>query len=378
MLIRKKALTIVCLLALKVLFTTVDEKKRFVVDLVDADENNIWQHSTFEEQGVEAELYHVDTAAWLAAEFGNPKYADGFTLRAAVRKVDGQRAWSCPADTDAWLGHQAAVDVIANGAVVAALQLYSDKSLLSNKGTWVYPLKAVLLNAPFAARTDIRNMRNIAFFPELQRPQGMPLEQFKEAKRAIHHRVLLTTLAPLKQLSQSGEALADPSGVKRWVLPRLLNYVGDDPECKTAAGVYVSGQGKKPCEMCYCPLQQMNQVLDDYPPRTVAEQLQIMGRIEQEGQKSKAAAQRESAEWSTHFIREHGLFGFAGQHLVWGNPFLCFGYDSLHVDQLGLWPDLVKCIKPFCDTVGVETNLGRSCGSAVLARMNDNLPEMPR
>ena len=42
MLIRKKALTIVCLLALKVLFTRVDEKKRFVVDLVDADENNIW------------------------------------------------------------------------------------------------------------------------------------------------------------------------------------------------------------------------------------------------------------------------------------------------------------------------------------------------
>lgn len=228
----------------KVLFRTVDEKKSFVLDLVAGDETNLWKQSTFEEQGVKAEVYHVDTVEWLAAEFGNPKYADGFTLRAAVRTVNGQRAWSCPADNDVWLGHQAAVDVIAEGAVVAAIQLYSDKSLLSNKGTWVYPLKAVLLNAPFSARTDIRNMRNIAFFPEIKRPQGMPMEQFKTAKRAIHHRVLQITLQPLKNLSHLGESLADPSGVKRWVLPRLCNYVGDDPECKTAAGVYVSGQGR--------------------------------------------------------------------------------------------------------------------------------------
>ena len=213
----------------QVLFRTVDEKKRFVLDLVAGDEDNIWQQTTFEEQGIKAELYHVDTAQWLAAEFGDAKYAEGFTLRAAVRTVNGERAWSCPADSDVWLGHQAEVDVIAEGAVVAAIQLYSDKSLLSNKGTSVYPLKAVLLNAPFATRSDIRNMRNIAFFPEIKRPQGMPLEQFKEAKRAIHHRVLHITLQPPKQLSVTGQALADPSGKRHWVLPRLCNYVGDDP-----------------------------------------------------------------------------------------------------------------------------------------------------
>ncbi len=256
----------------QVLFRTVDDKKKFVLDFVAEDENNTWRQSTFQEQGVEAELYHVDTAEWLAAEFGNPKYAQGFTLRAAVRMVNGQRAWSCPADSDVWNGHQADVDVIANGAVVAAIQLYSDKSLLSNKGTSVYPLKAILLNAPFAARTDIKNMRNIAFFPEIKRPHGMPMEQFKAAKRAIHHRVLQITLEPLKRLSKAGESLSDPSGVSQWVLPRLCNYVGDDPECKTAAGVYVSGQGQKPCEMCYCPLHQLNQGLEDFAPRTVAEQ----------------------------------------------------------------------------------------------------------
>lgn len=142
--------------------------------------------------------------------------------------------------------------------------------------------------------------------------------------------------------------------------------------------MYISGQGRKPCEMCYCPLQQLNQVLDDFAPRTVAEQRRIMGCIEQEGLRSRAAAQRESAETSTHFIREHGLLRFAGEESEWGNPFLCFGYDSLHIDQLGLWVDLVKCIKPFCDTIGAEANLGRSCGSAVLARMNDILQETPR
>ena len=94
-------------------------------------------------------------------------------------------------------------NVIANGAVVAAIQLYSDKSLLNNKGTSVYPLKAVLLNAPFAARTDIKNMRNIAFFPEIKRPQGMSVEQYKAVKRAIHHRMLQITLEPLKRLSKS-------------------------------------------------------------------------------------------------------------------------------------------------------------------------------
>lgn len=59
----------------KVLFRIVEEKKKFVIDLAE-DEANIWQHSTWEEQGIKVELYHVDTAEWLAAEFGNPKYAD--------------------------------------------------------------------------------------------------------------------------------------------------------------------------------------------------------------------------------------------------------------------------------------------------------------
>ena len=63
--------------------------------------------------------------------------------------------------------------------------------------------------------------------------------------------------------------------------------------------------------MCYYPLHQLNQVLHDFPPRTVAHQRNIMDRIAQEGQESKAAVQRESAEMSTHFIREHGLVGFA-------------------------------------------------------------------
>lgn len=113
----------------------------------------------------------------------------------------------------------------------------------------------------------------------------------------------------------------------------------------------MSGQGQTPCENCYCPLHQLNQVLEDFAPRTMAEQQRIMAAVEEAGQQSRAAAARKSAGSSTHLIREHGLFGFAGEDTEWGNPFLCFGYhdDSLHIDQLGLWVDLMKCIKPFCD-----------------------------
>lgn len=163
----------------QVLFRTVDDKKKFVLDFVAEDENNTWRQSTFQEQGVEAELYHVDTAEWLAAEFGNPKYAQGFTLRATVRMVNGQRAWSCPADSDVWNGHQADVDVIANGAVVAAIRLYSDKSLLSNKGTSVYPLKAILLNAPFAGSAS----RTCATSRSSQRSRGLMACQWNSSRQ---------------------------------------------------------------------------------------------------------------------------------------------------------------------------------------------------
>ena len=337
---------------------------KFVQDLVINDPNNHWMTHSWEVDGIEVEVHYLDTAAWLQSEFSKTAYREGFTLRPVQRMVNGERAWSCPADCDPWLRHQFVIEVEAAGAVVAALQLYSDKSLLNNKGTAVYPLKAVLLNAPYTQRVLTANMQNIAFSPEVKKPKGMSEDAFRRAKLQIHHQVLDLALGPLKELSKSGVEVRNPSGERHWAFPRLCHYCGDDPECKLCAGVYVSGKPEKPCEQCYCPFDQQNKLDLEHPARTVRQQQGIIQAIRAAETVSVAAGKREAAKWSTHAVEKHGLFGFEGEHTEWGNPFLCFGYDNLHTDLLGLWVDLVRNIKAFCDALTEGCGQGRAIGAA--------------
>ena len=176
------------------------------------DLTNTWTVTQLSVMGITVNFHHVHTGEWLRYEYNNAAYKEGFVVRPAKLYVDGERRWTCPADSDAWVELQ---DDLGGAGVVAALQLYSDKSLLNMKGTSMYPLKAILLNAPLGARMQLGNMQDIAAFPILQQPPGMSDENYKIAALLIHHQCLQIVLEPLKLWSHVGEPMVDPFGAKQ-------------------------------------------------------------------------------------------------------------------------------------------------------------------
>ncbi|GFH31293.1 uncharacterized protein HaLaN_30306, partial [Haematococcus lacustris] len=138
---------------------------------------------------VKVEFHHVNLATWLAGEFSNEDYIDNFVLLPREQWREGNRsasiasalAWSSshqqlfphthvvicycrvfdgPHTGDVWLDHQESLP--PNGRV-AAIQLYSDKTRLDNRGRQAHPITACLLNIGYTQRQ--KSLRCIGFLP---------------------------------------------------------------------------------------------------------------------------------------------------------------------------------------------------------------------
>ena len=128
-------------------FKTVAEYKAFVDKLLsEADDGWMQQlitidHNDIPEMGtlsVSALFHYKDILKFTIGEFANSEYEDGFVLQAKVKTQDGRRVFTHPSNADAWIHLQ---NKLPKHAAIAALQLYSDKSLVNNKGRSVHPVK---------------------------------------------------------------------------------------------------------------------------------------------------------------------------------------------------------------------------------------------
>ena len=364
--------------ALQILFRTVRDKLKWEAALVSGDADNTWTSSEFTitEFGLPVHIRfdHVDTAHWLDVEFSKKEYSEDFTLWAGVETavVDGirQRVISKPANATRWISHQAS---IPGGSVVAALQFYSDKTLINNKGAAAHPLRLSLLNVGYAARMQLKNLATVGYMPIIARPAGMNVDTFRKLKHVVRQRCLSTLMQPLKQLSHEGVYINDPTGTAQLVFPRLLSIVGDHPEIGDLMAIFSSGAPQRPCSRCLAPRSSMHDITQRYAARTMQTHQQMMQEVAAASAGRGAVSKVEAVKqrWSSHAV-PLGLAGFAGDDTEHGNLFQCSGFDTLHTEYLGTWLDLMRSFKPFAIAVG------GAAGARFIRLVNEGLAAMPR
>lgn len=233
-------------------YRTALQYEGFIQGLARADPSNTYMQTEIAVQGIRVTFSHADTAQWLQAEFSRTAYSDGFVLRAAPKYDGAIRVFEEPHEGLAWLQAQQVLDA---GAIVAAVQLYSDKTQLNMKQLSLHPIKLVLLNAPYSARMAIQNITTVGYFPpiDILRPPGFSNISWRLIKLQIIQACLDVLLQPLKQLSWSGVVMIDSNNQCQNVYPRLLSDVGDDPEVHDHACIYSSAKARMPCAICECP-----------------------------------------------------------------------------------------------------------------------------
>jgi len=364
--------------AAQILFRNVQDKLKWEGALVSADGNNTWTTSEFTvtEFGVPVHVSfdHVDTGHWLAVEFSKQEYSGKFTLWAVAEQalVDNilQRIINKPANANRWLAHQAS---IPEGGVKAAVQFYSDKTLVNNKHAAAHPVRLSLLNVGYAARMQLRNLATVGYMPIIARPAGMNADNFRKLKHVVRQRCLHILLEPLKQLSHQGIRLSDPEGTAQLVYPRLLSMVGDHPEISDVFAIFSSGTPQRPCSRCLAPRKSMDDISLRYPARSAETQANMMQQVAaaQGGRGTISRVEAVKQSWSSHAV-PLGMAGWAGEHTPDGNLFQCSGYDTLHTDYLGTWLELVRAFKPYATAAAV------AAGARFIRLINEGLAAMPR
>ena len=161
-------------------FTSLYELLEYRSSLIEGDQSQ-WVDCTIEvtdsdvpglkSSKYSTKFYYRDMRQWLLDEFANPEYNDNFALDAVIAEVGtgiyAQRVYNEPHQCEAWADMETAIRRRDRTGVVAALQLYSDKTLVNRKGLSCHPIRATLLNIKHGIR--IRNLRNVGYMPTLSK-----------------------------------------------------------------------------------------------------------------------------------------------------------------------------------------------------------------
>lgn len=84
-----------------------------------------------------------DLLSWLVDEYGDKDYANRFTVTAAKAYKDGDRYLERPHQANHWLHLQRE----HGNAAIAAIQAFTDATLVNGKGGKAHPVQVALLNA---------------------------------------------------------------------------------------------------------------------------------------------------------------------------------------------------------------------------------------
>ena len=337
-----------------------------------------------------------DMRAWLEEEFERAEYKEevegshpvtyksGLCMEAAPvyrAKEDGsrQRVITTPDTADVWIKLQAKLrqQPMRNDAFIAAVQLYSDKTLVNHKGMTCHPVKASLFNVPYAKRIKgiLSDVSTVAYFQDLNIPDYITASDKRLVKLSYMSKALELLLAPLKEASFEGMRVMDPVGSMMEVYPRLLSYVMDLPESKDV--FMVKGlPGAHPCEACMVHKDELKDIFKaDVDARTVEQQKQFYDELMSE--KNKAARLKLSTSLSTQPV-PCPLFGFDDQEEDDECSVLqVLSHESLHNDDLGVFLYLIN----YLDKYFAESESGGGTIRArnlVYKKMNQRLESMPR
>ena len=144
---------------------------------------------------ISAPFYHKNMIVWLGNILRNNVDKEEFVCRASVAyDTENARLYNEPHNCDAWLQLQSN---IPESSFIAALQLYSDKSLVNMKNLSSHPIRATLLNLPYKER--IKNLDGVGYLPELSRPAHVKNDgKWRMVKLFYMSKALDILLSPLK------------------------------------------------------------------------------------------------------------------------------------------------------------------------------------
>ena len=325
---------------------------------------------------VQRPFYMKDMGRWLELEFADKTQKDTFILDASPRFVGTKRVFNAPHECDAWLElqHMLRSRPGNDKAVIAALQLYSDKTLVNRKGLDVHPVKATLLNLPYSKRIEkiIKEESTVAYFDQLiDFPDGVPKSLYRQVKLAYMSKALSILLEPMKDASHNGIHLNDPKGNMVFVYPRLLSYVMDLPESKDIYMVK-GGSAPNPCEQCMVPGSRLDKIFETFPSRTVQQQKRVCEEISNApNKKARMDLILKHSTWPVPCP----LWGFADQDMDGsGSVMHALGFESLHNDDLGVFLYIIDYMKQYFERKGLTPQeIGK-----LFTEMNRRLESMPR
>ena len=338
---------------------------------------------------------------WLVDEWSNNGYKGSFITDAEEKmNADGERLYNKPEWAESWNYHQKEVrDATGDDrACIACIQLYSDKTKLTDKNLSAHPIRATLMNIRPSVRNTSVEKQTVAYFPTLKKPMSGKAKKFwRLVKLAYVAKALDFLLGPLKvllarycisvcstsshrpesnaehfvlqRLSFTGVKLPDPDGDERNVYPRLYSYVMDDPEGRDVLGVMQPPSGH-PCEACMVPFLELGGVEDvQYPMRSEQTMEEVYPMIKDA--KTQSAADAVSREHSVPQVRS-GLFGFCGQDAEGpGNIMLVMGYDAMHNEDLGVFRQIIDSMEGYM----VHKRIPKR--KDIFEEMNKRMSEMP-
>jgi hypothetical protein len=289
------------------------------------------------------------------------------------------RDYSEPHNAQWWLNLQALLDgrfpSKAAILVVAALQLYSDKTQVACKGVSAHPVHLALLNLAYGVR--VMSHAHIALLPTLEWPAGLDMSKSPLApiaKRIMISKCITLLLHSLKQASHSGVELLDPWGDMRLVFPALHSYVADDPECKDLCCIK---RGMHPCERCLVHKSALNAHPSvKYPVRDeqqqVAEYQRLMQPVTANQQGRRAAPKLEGAYSTVRAPSPLWGWRYAGNSRFTSST-LAFPYETMHVSDLGVWPNNISLIQPYLYSTCTPGSV-----AGKISLLNSRMTQLPR
>ena len=334
-----------------------------------------------------------DMKSWLEEEFRRPEYKvevegstpttytsslimDAAPVYKEMPNGSRQRVITTPQTADTWIQLQEKLRMhsVSRKGCIAAVQLYSDKTLVNHKGMSCHPVKAALFNVPYSKRIKgiLSDASTVAYFQDLSMPEHVKGVQQRLVKLVYMSKAIQALLMPLKAASFEGMKVKDPVGSWMDVYPRLLSYVMDLPESKDV--FMVKGMpSANPCEACMVTKDDLHNIFKGgVETRTVDQQKAHYNDLMSEPNNAKRM--KLATSLSTQPV-PCALFGFADQE----DDDACsvmqiLAHESLHNDDIGVFLYLLDYLDAYFDRMDWTA----SRKNKAYQKMNQRLESMPR
>jgi hypothetical protein len=186
-----------------------------------------------------------------------------------------------------------------------------------------------------------------------------------------HFCVAQAYLVYAQELSHTGANMYDPWGRYQLVFPRLLSYVVDDPEGKDVACIK-GGRTNHSCERCWVHSEKLVHIDKQYAPRTERKQTELYNKISTTRKTNRTEGDKVAAEYSTHPVPSP-VWGFKDQDVGVGNSMMCFGFEAMHNEDLGVFLYIVDHVDTYFRTVMRPRDASRC-----VQVLNSRLSSLPR